>query len=406
MLQGNRGQLLTGRDLKWSSSSPAIATVTASGQLTGMGAGSAKVTVESEGKNATVAVTIRPVPAASVVIEGLPATLLPGETATLRAVVKDAKGHLLTGREVSWTTGAAKVVVVSAAGMITAKGAGAATIIATVEGSRAEAKLTVAAPVPVVPEIPTELMPRAVAPAPTVALPEAAVPAVPPRARPQAAPPPEPVAPRAVVPHASGVTGKLIGALVGLAVIAGVAFAVLNRGKGSEVIPPAPNAPDITLPVAQVTIRGADEPVAAGRTEQLSAELKDASGKVLDSRAINWLSSDPAVASVSPLGAVTAHKAGSVTITARSEGQSTTTPLTIEATAAADLPAQVAKVTLTGGGKALEVGEIATLVARASDAKGSALGDRAIVWNTSDPQVALISSVGLVSVTHARDGQK
>ena len=99
---------------------------------------------------------------------------------------------------------------------------------------------------------------------------------------------------------------------------------------------------------------------------------------------------------MSAVGAVTGRKAGSVTITASSEGQSATAPLTVEA-AGSDLPAQVATVSLTGGGKAVEVGETMTLIARAADAKGTTLSDRAIVWSTSDPQVALVSSVGLVS---------
>ncbi len=74
----------TGRPVKWSSSSPAVATVTADGQLTGMAPGKAKITAESEGKSATVAVTVQPVPVAAVVIEGGSDPLLVGAKITSR----------------------------------------------------------------------------------------------------------------------------------------------------------------------------------------------------------------------------------------------------------------------------------------------------------------------------------
>ncbi|MDZ4863447.1 MAG: Ig-like domain-containing protein [Gemmatimonadota bacterium] len=410
-LTDGRGRPLTGRELKWSSSSPAIATVTASGLLTGMGAGSAKVTVESEGKGASISLTIKPVPAASVVIDGMPAALAAGASATLHAVVKDAKGHVLTGRDVAWTTSAGEILAVSAAGVISAKGAGQAIITATVEGQKAQASLTISVPPPVAPEVPTEVMPKAVVPVATVVVPppvatrrDAEV-APPP---PSAAAPPVVASPRAaprstaaptstaVPAPAAGGKGKLIGAVVGLAVIAAVAFAMMNRGSPDVVIPAAPIAPAPPAPVAQVAINGAAEALAVGRTEQLSVVLRDAAGQELNSRSVTWTSSDPSVAVVSAVGAVTGRKAGSVTITASSEGQSATAPLSVEA-AGSDLPAQVATVSLTGGGKAVEVGETITLVARAADAKGTTLSDRAIVWSTSDPQVALVSSVGLVS---------
>ncbi len=408
VLKDARGTVLTGRTVKWTSSSPGLATVTRDGHLTGMAPGSAKITAESEGKSWTITVTVLPVPAASIAIEGKTDPILIGASATLSAVVRDEKGRVLPGRDVSWSSSVAKVATVSGAGVVTARAAGDTVITATVEGRKAEVRMSVAAPAP--------------APAPKPELSEAATgvvardeivppPAVPPRvavaeAKTEVIQPPREPAPvtqpevveRAPAPAASsGGLGKLVGGLVGVAVIAGIAFAVLHkRGTGSDDVPPPPALPLAATAVSAVEIVGNEATLGVGRTEQFAARLTDASGAELSGRSVTWSSTDPGVAEVSPIGAVTARKAGTATIVALSEGKADSFNVAVEASAA-DQPAAVAGVTVTGGGKALEVGETVQLQAALRDAKGAAIGDRTIVWATSDPQVVLVSSAGLVS---------
>src|SRR6266496_1720827 len=60
------GNVLTGRVVSWASSAPAIATISASGVVTGVAAGTATLTATSEGKNGTATVTVTIVPVASV----------------------------------------------------------------------------------------------------------------------------------------------------------------------------------------------------------------------------------------------------------------------------------------------------------------------------------------------------
>ena len=395
-LKDGRGQLLTGRAVKWSSSSPAIATVTADGHLTGMAAGSAKITAECEGKTATTGVTVQPVPAASIVLEGGVEPLPVGGVVTLKALVKDARGNLLTGREVAWASSAARIATVNAQGVVATKAAGEATITATVEGKKAELRVTVVAPVePVAPP-----RPAAAPPAPAIA--EARTEVITPAEPKEAGVRTEVVAPRREPVHAapSGGKGKLVGVLAGVAVIAAVVFVVLQRGssRGSNEPPPAPQPAPAPTPaaVASVNISSEPGPVAVGRTRQLAAVVRDASGSELTGRGLTWTSSDPAVAAVSTLGAVTGLKPGPATITATAEGRSGSFALTVEATTS-NLPAAVASVTVNGGGRALEVSETMQFTAAAKDAKGSVLGDRTIVWSTGDPKVALVGSSGLVT---------
>ena len=76
----------------------------------------------------------------------------------------------------------------------------------------------------------------------------------------------------------------------------------------------------ILPPVTVVTVTSATSSVFVGATLAMTATLKDASGAVLSGRTVQWTSSDPAKASVSNAGVVTGVAAGSVTISATSEG--------------------------------------------------------------------------------------
>ncbi len=403
-----RGHALTGREVKWSSSSPAIAIANKDGSVTGMAPGTARITAEVEGKSGTVQVTVQPVPVASVSIEGKAGPLAVGGTLGLKAVVKDARGHVLAGREVQWSSSAASQASVAKDGTVTARAPGAVTITATVEGRKGEFAVTI--PAPAVAEVKTEVLPPPVVekPAPLPPEPKPAAdkkapppPPAAPEARTEVVQPPvaEPPSRRAAEPSTGG-KGKLIGAVVGLAVVAAVAFAVL-RPKGGEEIPPAPVLlPTADAAVASVSITGEAAEVAVGRTAQFAAVLKDADGNEIQGRAVTWTSSDPAVLEVSGLGAVTGRKAGSATITATSEGKAGTTTVTV-AEPTSDLPAQVASVLLGGGGRTIEVGQTAQLTATAKDTRGFVLTERTVVWRTDAPDVALVSSSGLVSAMGA-----
>jgi hypothetical protein len=86
-----------------------------------------------------------------------------------------------------------------------------------------------------------------------------------------------------------------------------------------------------SAPVASVTVTPATASVAVGQTVQLAATPKDASGNALAGRVVTWASSAPAMATVNASGLVTGVAAGAATITATSEGQSGTAPITVTA---------------------------------------------------------------------------
>lgn len=140
------GNELTGRALAFSSSAVAVATVSATGVVTGVTPGDATITVTSEGKSATSAVSVvAPPPAAVASVQLTPANLAldAGETAQLTARVADAANNTLTGRTVTWTSATPAIATVDANGRVTAVAAGMARITATSEGKSAEAAVLV-----------------------------------------------------------------------------------------------------------------------------------------------------------------------------------------------------------------------------------------------------------------------
>ena len=75
------------------------------------------------------------------------------------------------------------------------------------------------------------------------------------------------------------------------------------------------------VPVATITISPVFTAMQVGQSVTLSAMTRDAAGNVLTGRVVGWSSSDQAVATVDNNGVVTGIAAGTVTISASSEGQ-------------------------------------------------------------------------------------
>jgi uncharacterized protein YjdB len=139
VLKDVANNILSGRVVTWASNNTAVATVDGNGLVTAVAAGGpVTITATSEGKSGTSAITVTPVPVASVTISD-PGTraMVVGGTQTLTAVTKDAGGNALTGRVVAWTSSNTSAITVTPSGSmatITAVGQGSATITATSEG--------------------------------------------------------------------------------------------------------------------------------------------------------------------------------------------------------------------------------------------------------------------------------
>lgn len=138
------GAALTGRTITWTTSNDRVATISASGLLKGVAAGSATITATSEGQSSTVAATVTAsVVVASVATSPATASILAGTSLQLVASPKDASGTVLSGRSVSWSSSNPSVASVSTSGLVTGVAGGSASIYATVDGIRGATALTV-----------------------------------------------------------------------------------------------------------------------------------------------------------------------------------------------------------------------------------------------------------------------
>ena len=138
------GTVLTGRTTTWTTSAATIATVDASGLVTGVAAGTANITATSEGKTAQAAITVSLVPVASVTVAPNTPAVKVGATATLTATTKDEQGNVLANRTIAWTSSAPNIATIDAAtGVVTGVSTGTATMTATSEGKTGSTTVTV-----------------------------------------------------------------------------------------------------------------------------------------------------------------------------------------------------------------------------------------------------------------------
>lgn len=141
------GSTLSNRLVTWASSNAAAATVSATGLVSAVAAGSATITATVDGKSAPVTVTVQSAAVSSVSVALNATALTLGQTTQATATLRDGAGTALTGRAVTWTSSKASVATVSSSGLVTSVGAGTADITATSEGKSGSATVTVTIPV-------------------------------------------------------------------------------------------------------------------------------------------------------------------------------------------------------------------------------------------------------------------
>jgi uncharacterized protein YjdB len=139
------GNTLTGRTITWASDNTAAATVSSSGLVRGVAAGTANVTATCEGQSASSTITVVVVPVASVAVTPSPASVQVGSTVQLTATPKDASGNTLTGRTITWASDNTAAATVSSSGLVSGVAAGTANVTATCEGKSGSSAVTVSA---------------------------------------------------------------------------------------------------------------------------------------------------------------------------------------------------------------------------------------------------------------------
>jgi uncharacterized protein YjdB len=142
----------TNKNVTWSSSNNTVATVSSTGLVTAVAAGSAVITVTTQdgGKTATCNITVTqatPVPVTGVTLSPTSASLVVNNTQQLTATIAPSNA---TNKNVTWSSSSTTVATVSSTGLVTALSAGTAVItVTTQDGAKtATCNITVTLPAP------------------------------------------------------------------------------------------------------------------------------------------------------------------------------------------------------------------------------------------------------------------
>lgn len=377
------GVAMPGQAIAWQSSDGSVAVVDATGRLSAVTPGTADVVATSGAITGASRVTVVSTTVASVSLTPAIAAVTAGESVSLAAVARDASGNVLPGRPIIWLSTAGGIAAVSPSGIVTGLASGVATILATVEGTSASASVTVSpAPASGVAKVSLSIAP------PTIGIGEFATAAA----------------------SALDAAGKALSSVAFTYSSSDTAVAaiapdgiVLGRAAGSTTIAAQAMGvtgytgvtvrPSVAVPVASVHLSAQQPSIAAGDSTTIAVTLRDATGRALTGRLIAFTSSNAAVATVSAAGVVRGIAAGSVIISAASEGVIGTVPLTIGASARPS----VASVTVTINSAQLTPPQGTQAIAVLRDSAGNALVGRSIAWSSSNTAVATVAPGGYVT---------
>ena len=144
----NGNVIATGLTFTWTSATPAVATVNASGLATAVSAGTSQITATAGGiTSPAVTLTVNPPPVASVTVAPAAPSVNVGATQQFTATAKDAGGNVIPGATFTWTSSATAVATISASGLATGVAAGTSNVTATSGGITSAADvLTVTVP--------------------------------------------------------------------------------------------------------------------------------------------------------------------------------------------------------------------------------------------------------------------
>jgi uncharacterized protein YjdB len=156
-VKDQNGNTMSGQTVTWSTDNAPVATVSSSGVVSGLAAGSANITATSSGKSGSAVITVTAAPpvVTTVTVSPPSASVVAGSTVTLQVAVKDQYGNAMTGQSVTWSTNNSAAATVSTSGVVTGVAAGTATVSATTGGKSGSSTITVTAAPPPPPVVTT-----------------------------------------------------------------------------------------------------------------------------------------------------------------------------------------------------------------------------------------------------------
>lgn len=146
VLRDATGAIVTDQQPVWSSVTPAIARVDASGMITALAIGTATVRATSGTVSGDGSITVVNPKALSIVVSRDTASVfLPGGTLQLIATARDSAGAVIANPAITWLSSAPLVASVNTLGLVTGLALGTTTVHASIDGHDASVIVTVRA---------------------------------------------------------------------------------------------------------------------------------------------------------------------------------------------------------------------------------------------------------------------
>lgn len=376
------GQNLTGRVVNWSSSNPTAATISLAGVVTALSSGTTTITAESEGRTASLPVTITEVPPKTITLSPSTFDLATGVTRQIIPVIVDSLGQNVTSlanRNVLWLSTNVAVANVSTSGVVTGVAAGTAKIRLTVDGVTSN-DVTVnvsqqVASIRITPFLNQTMRVGATLQMTGTPLDNNS----------------QPIAGKAVnwfTSNSSAATVSTSGLVTAVSPGQTTITAEADGKTASITV-------NVTLvPVGSVVLSPTHDTLVVGDSRQYTPVVRDTANRVitnLTGRTVNWQSSNVLNATVNGQGVVTAQAPGSSIINVTIDGVSSN-DLTLQSS-------QVASLTISPSPATVQVGKTLQLTVVLRDAAGNVLTTTRpfTTFQSSNNAVATVSSTGIVS---------
>ena len=359
----------TSKNVIWTTSNSAVATVSSTGVVKAVGGGTATITCAAQtgnGVKATCNVTVK-VPISGIRLNESSLTLEKGATQTLTATVLPA--DTTENKAVSWTSSDSTVATVSNTGRVTAVGGGTATISASCGGKTATCQVTVKISISSINLSKTQLT---LEKGSTETLTTTILPA-------------DTTEDTTVTWTSSNVSVATVTS-EGEVTAVGRGTATITASCGGKT---ATCHVTIKVPISGVTLNKSIVTLEKGNSETLTATVLPLD--TTEDKTIIFSSSDESVATVTDTGKVTAIGAGTATITASCGGKSVTCDVTVKV--------PITGITLNKSNVTLYKGMNETLTATILPADTTE--SIVVTWLSSNGSVVTVSETGEVTAVGA-----
>jgi len=396
--------LLTGRQIVWTSDNLAVAQVTSTGGVvTGLQVGSANITATSEGVSASTTVTVDLVAigAASTVTlsSAQPDSVVPGaaNTRSFVATPRDSAGNVISGAALGgrvpiWTLSAggtfASLTSSGATATVTPNSPGAVTVQADYGTVQASAPLRILVPVN---NILLTVAPDSFFVGASAALVATARDAS-----------NSPIAGRSIsvtsaTPSAASIgtasgTGSLSTTVTGVSAPGGRAVVTISAAVPFDGVSNSTTV-RVLAPVATITVSTPVDSIFVNGNVQATAVLRDAAGNALTGRTVSWTTGNAQIATAAQTGVITGIAAGSNSIRADAEGQQGTKTLLVQE--------PVSSISVSAADSSIAVGATVTATVVLQDRFGNPIVGRAVSYQSSNTAVATVSGAGVVNAVGA-----